>query len=206
MKWRGLFTFTRWRFSKIICHEDKSKLFKKLCCTLKFYLSYVTNESWQQKMLFLFLSEQHEGFRAQNSQLIREKKTLTGGKHSVSRAWNISSETLNPRMLLLCIFKPKTLSLQKNRIRKRNVSKSYVPFNFRKKENWNFILKIFKIQRKITTSSWIFFARGNVHIFFGGNLKNETYLILCQESCEGKLCANWSKISRQKSKIFITSF
>ena len=152
-----------------------------------------------RKCYFCFFQKQHEGFWAQNLQLIRGKKTLTGGKHSVSRAWNISSETLNPRMLLLCIFKPKTLSLQKNRIRKRNVSKSYVPFNFRKKENWNFILKIFKIQRKITTSSWIFFARGNVHIFLAENLKNETYLILCQESCEGKLCANWSKISRQKS-------
>ena len=136
-----------------------------------------------RKCYFCFFQKQHEGFWARNSQLIREKKTLTGGKHSVSRAWNISSETLNPRMLLLCIFKPKTLSLQKNRIRKRNVSKSYVPFNFRKKENWNFILKMFKIQRKITTSSWIFFARGNVHIFLAGNLKNETYLILCQESC-----------------------
>ena len=199
MKWRGLFTFTRWRFSKIICHEDKSKLFKNLCCTLKFYLFYVTNESWQQKMLFLFLSEATWRVLSSEFAVNKGKKTLTGGKHSVSRAWNISSETLNPRMLLLCIFKPKTLSLQKNRIRKRNVSKSYVPFNFRKKENWNFILKFFKIQRKITTSSWIFFARGNVHIFLAGNLKNETYLILCQESCEGKLCANWSKISRQKS-------
>ena len=159
-----------------------------------------------RKCYFCFFQKQHEGFRAQNSQLIREKKTLTGGKHSVSRAWNISSETLNPRMLLLCIFKPKTLSLQKNRIRKRNVSKSYVPFNFRKKENWNFILKIFKIQRKITTSSWIFFARGNVHIFLAGNLKNETYLIYSKKVVRGNSVQIGPKFPAKSLSIYTKKF
>ena len=43
------------------------------------------------------------------------------------------------------------------------------------------------------------FARSDVQKTFGGKLQGRPFWFFCQESCQGKRCANFSKFSRQKS-------
>lgn len=86
MNWRGLFSFTRWTFSKIIFHEDKSKLHKNFFVRSSSIWPGLQTKADSRKCYF-FCQKQHEKFWAQNSQLNRKKKTFKCGKDSVSRPW-----------------------------------------------------------------------------------------------------------------------
>lgn len=86
MNWRGLFSFTRWTFSKIIFHEDKSKLHKNFFVRSNSIWPGLQTKADSRKCYF-FCQKQHEKFWAQNSHLNRKKKTFKCGKDSVSRPW-----------------------------------------------------------------------------------------------------------------------
>ena len=69
----------------------------------------------------------------------------------------------------------------------------------------------FFLENKLEFTFQFVSARNVVKVYFGGRFKRKLFKYVCPKCCQGKLCAKWSRFSRQKSsyirvKFFLTLF
>ena len=70
---------------------------------------------------------------------------------------------------------------------------------------WN-NLTFYRSERKLVITLQFFLHRMLFNYILAGIFIGSLVKIFCRKSCQGKLCANWYKFSRQKSYFFLGSF